>query len=81
MITREEAAYVLRKTIDSGILKQELVCDLSEIIDCIEFEYDSLHVWGVPDEDIQKLLKADTNKAVADKLRFTPSAFEKEAGE
>ena len=89
MITREEAVQFLYRVMDSELISEEAELNLQEIANCIDGENDSLHLWGVPDKDVQTLytsvredLITDAYKAELDRLyqlyRFYPSKFEED---
>lgn len=88
MLSRDDACCVIGAIINSGIIDEDLVSDLQDISTAIGCEKDSLHLWGVDDQDVHDLytcvrsdlITPEYQKHVDDlynKYKFFPSEAEK----
>ena len=86
-ITRDKAIETLYDLINSGILSEEIECDLQEIANNIENEKYGLHLWGADNEEYAVLVTAVREDLITDeyiangkriwkKYSYVPSPFE-----
>ena len=86
MISRQEAAKVLRRLEKSGILPEDIEGALAEIRGCIEAEEKGLHLWSAEDDYIklftayrEDLWTEELHREISGietKYEFLPSPFE-----
>lgn len=88
MITRDRAAEVIQKVIESGMFIKDYIDELEDIETCILDEKDGVHTWGAVDKELVELYNPSnavvTTRAAKrmdelyNKYKFEPSEFERE---
>ena len=86
LISRQEAADVLMRLEESGVLQEDLEGALAEIRGCIEAEDKGLHLWSAEDDHIklftayrEDLWTEELHREISGietKYEFVPSPFE-----